>query len=133
MPESEPTVIPLASLAPATARWIGDAGRRHAITLLTYLIVLAVVDLAGARVDPRAYAIFVVWIVANFAMAPWVARVRDDHERLTRYAFTIAADVIFLGGVYLMLDAAQWMGAIFFVHSALVAGATLVVLTMGAA
>jgi PAS domain S-box-containing protein len=125
VPELEAKVIPLATLAPATSRWIGEAGRRHSITLLTYLIVLAVVNLAGARVDPRSYIIFAVWIGTNFAMAPWAARVHDYDQRLTRYALTIAADVVFLGGVYLTLDAAQWMGAVFFVHSALVASATL--------
>ena len=125
MPESEAKVIPLTTLAPATSQWIGDSGRRHTTTLITYLIVLAVVNLAGARVDPRAYVIFLVWIGTNFVMAPWAARVHDYDQRLTRYALTLAADIVFLGGIYLILDAAQWMGAVFFVHSALVASATL--------
>jgi PAS domain S-box-containing protein len=125
VPESDAKIIPLATLVPATSRWIGDAGRRHAITLGTYLIVLTVVNLAGAKVDPRTYIIFLVWIGTNFVMAPWAARVHDYDQRLNRYALTLAADVVFLGGIYVMLDAAQWMGAVFFVHSALVASATL--------
>ncbi len=119
---SKPAVAPV---APATARWIGEAGRRHTITLVSYLVVLAVVNVAGAHVDPRCYLFFAAWIGINFVMAPWAARVHDYNQRLTRYATTIAIDVVFLGLLYLFLDAAQWMGAVFFVHSALVASATL--------
>src|ERR1019366_3108267 len=42
-----------------------------------------------------------------------------------RYASTVAMDVVFLGAVYYFLDAAQCLGAVFFIHSALVAAATL--------
>jgi PAS domain S-box-containing protein len=125
VPDSTAKILPVANLAPATSQWIGEAGRRHSITLITYLLVLAAVDLAGARVDPRAYLIFAAWIGTNFVMAPWAVRVFDYDRRVTRYAMTIAVDVVFLGGVYLTLDAAQWMGAVFFLHSALVASATL--------
>ena len=78
MPESEAKVIPLTTLAPATSQWIGDSGRRHTTTLITYLIVLAVVNLAGARVDPRAYVIFLVWIGTNFVMRSEERRVGKE-------------------------------------------------------
>ncbi len=98
---------------------------RHTSTLLVYLVVVALGNLLGARVDYRTYIVMGVWIGLNLIVAPWAARPHDYKTRLRRYAMTLAMDVVFLGAVYYFVDAAQWLGAVFFIHSALVAAATL--------
>ncbi len=98
---------------------------RHTSTLLVYLVILIAGNFFGARVDYRTYVVLGVWIGANLIVAPWAARPNDYAVRLRRYAMTLAMDVIFLGAVYYFVDAAQWLGAVFFIHSALVASATL--------
>ena len=115
----------LAATEPATSRWISEATARHTGTLLVYLVILWVGALAGAKVDYRTYIVMGVWIGLNLIVAPWAARPNEYAVRLRRYAMTVAMDVIFLGGVYYFVDAAQWLGAVFFIHSALVAAATL--------
>jgi PAS domain S-box-containing protein len=98
---------------------------RHTSTLLVYLVILALGNFLGARVDYRTYIVMGVWIGMNLIVAPWAASPHDYAVRLRRYAMTLAMDVIFLGAVYYFVDAAQWLGAVFFIHSALVASATL--------
>jgi len=98
---------------------------RHTSTLLVYLVIVGIGNLLGARVDYRTYIVMGVWIGMNLIVAPWAARPHDYKIRLRRYAMTLAMDVIFLGAVYYFVDAAQWLGAVFFIHSALVASATL--------
>ncbi|MGH7656471.1 MAG: hybrid sensor histidine kinase/response regulator [Gemmatimonadaceae bacterium] len=125
MPEdSQPNTI-LAATEPATSRWISEATARHSGTLLVYLAILGVGRLVGARIDARAYLVLVVWIGVNLIVAPWAARPHEYVTRLRRYALTLAIDVVFLGAVYYFIDAAQWLGAVFFIHSAIVASATL--------
>jgi PAS domain S-box-containing protein len=115
----------LAAIEPATSRWIGEAKTRHAVTLLSFTALMAVGSLLGIRVDWKAFATMLVWIGINFLMAPWASRPNTFEQRLRRYAITIVVDVVMLGFVYLFLDAAQWIGIVFFLHSALVASATL--------
>jgi signal transduction histidine kinase/ActR/RegA family two-component response regulator len=115
----------LTAMEPATSRWITEATARHSGTLLVYAAVLALGNALGATVDRRTYIVFAVWIGLNLIIAPWAARPTEYASRLRRYAMTIAMDVVFLGAVYYFLDAAQWLGAVFFIHSALVAAATL--------
>ena len=125
MPEdSQPNTI-LAATEPATSRWISEATARHSGTLLVYLAILGFGKLIGAKIDARAYGVLVVWIGLNLVVAPWAARPHEYITRLRRYAFTLAIDVVFLGAVYYYIDAAQWLGAVFFIHSAIVASATL--------
>ncbi len=119
------TSRPLATIEPATSRWINEATARHTITLGVYTLLLALGRLAGVNVDWRTFATMGLWITTNLVMAPWAARPHDFATRLWRYACTLAIDVAFLGAIYLFLDAAQWIGAVFFMHSALVASATL--------
>jgi PAS domain S-box-containing protein len=121
----EHPVQPLAAIAPATSRWIREAERRHTITLFVCVLVIAAVNAAGAHVDWRTYVVMGAWIGINLVVAPWAARPHDFTTRLRRYGMTVVMDVLFLGGVYLFLDAAQWVGAVFFIHSAIVAAATL--------
>lgn len=125
MPEdSQPTTI-LAATEPATSRWINEATARHTSTLLVYVAVLALGNMLGAQVDYRTYVVLGAWIGLNLIVAPWAARPNEYSTRLRRYALTIAMDVVFLGGVYYFIDAAPWLGAVFFMHGALVAAATL--------
>ena len=77
------------------------------------------------KIDTRTYIVLVVWIGVNLVVAPWAARPNEYITRLRRYALTLAIDVVFLAAVYYFLDAAQWLGAVFFIHSAIVAAATL--------
>jgi PAS domain S-box-containing protein len=122
--DSQPNPI-LAATEPATSRWISEATARHSGTLLVYLALIAIGNLFGAKVDGRTYLVLVVWIGLNFVIAPWAARPLEYPTRLRRYAMTLVVDVIFLGAVYYYIDAAQWLGAVFFIHSAIVASATL--------
>ncbi len=122
--ESQPNTI-LAATEPATSRWISEATARHTATLLVYLALVVLGNAFGAMVDYRTYVVLVLWIVLNLIVAPWAARPHDYATRLKRYAMTLAMDVVFLGAVYYFIDAAQWLGAVFFIHSALVAAATL--------
>ena len=116
---------PLAAIAPATSRWIDDALGRHTVTLLCYVAGIAFTGAIGVRVDWHTYVVMAVWIGSNLFIAPWAARPHDFQKKLTRYAWTIVMDVLFLGVVYYYLDAAQWLGMVFFIQSALVASATL--------
>ncbi len=115
----------LAATEPATSRWISEATARHTSTLLVYLAIVWVGSLLGAQVDRRTYIVMGVWIAMNLIVAPWAARPNDFAVRLRRYAMTIVMDIVFLAGVYYFIDAAQWLGVIFFIHGALVAAATL--------
>ena len=115
----------LAATEPATSRWISEATARHTGTLLVYVALVIAGNALGARVDRWVYVVFGAWIGLNLVIAPWAARPHDYATRLRRYAFTVAIDVLFLGALYYLLDAAQWLGAVFFIHSALVAAATL--------
>jgi PAS domain S-box-containing protein len=121
----EQQVRPLAAIAPATSRWIREAAARHTITLVVCVLLIAAADAAGAQVDWRTYAVMGAWIGVNLVIAPWAARPHDFTTRLRRYGMTLVVDILFLGVVYLFLDAAQWLGAVFFIHSALVASAML--------
>jgi PAS domain S-box-containing protein len=115
----------LAATEPATSRWISEATARHTSTLLVYLVIVWIGNLLGAEVDGRTYIVLGVWIGLNLIVAPWAARPNDFALRLRRYAMTVVMDIVFLGVVYYFIDAAQWLGAIFFIHGALVAAATL--------
>ncbi len=121
---SGPNTI-LAATEPATSRWISEATARHTGTLLVYLAVIGLGALLGATVDYRTYIVLGSWAGLNLIIAPWAARPNEYATRLRRYAWTLVMDVVFLGGVYYFIDAAQWLGAVFFIHSALVAAATL--------
>jgi PAS domain S-box-containing protein len=122
--DAQPNTI-LAATEPATSRWISEATARHSGTLLVYLGILGLGNLLGAKIDGRTYFVLVVWIGVNLLVAPWAARPHEYITRLRRYALTLAIDVVFLGAVYYFLGAAQWLGAVFFIHSAIVASATL--------
>jgi PAS domain S-box-containing protein len=115
----------LATLEPATSRWIATATRRRFWTILVCVAIIAAGQATGARIDGRAYIALAAWIGANLFMGPWAARPYEFPTRLKRYAMTIAVDVVILGAVYLFLDATQWLGAVFFMNAALVASATL--------
>lgn len=125
MPDDSPPNTILAATEPATSRWISEAAARHTATLLVYVVLVVLGNLLGAHVDVRTYLVFGVWIALNLIVAPWAARPHEYTTRLRRYAMTVVMDVVFLGAVYYFLDAAQWLGAVFFIHSALVAAATL--------
>jgi PAS domain S-box-containing protein len=98
---------------------------RHGVTLAIAGLVIAGAHLAGARVDWRVYAVLAVWIGANVFMARWALRPAGYADRLRRYAWTIVADVLFLAATYVFLDAAQYIGAVFFAYMGLVASASL--------
>jgi len=125
LPEAAQQNTVLAATEPATSRWISEATARHSGTLLVYLAILAIGNLFGAKVDVRAFLVLIVWILLNLVIAPWAARPLEFSTRLRRYAWTLVVDVLFLGAVYYYVDAAQWLGAVFFIHSAIVASATL--------
>ncbi len=116
---------PLAALEPATSRWISEASTRHSVTLGAFTMIIALSQVAGLKIDWRIYLVMGAWIGLNLLMAPWAARPHAFGVRINRYALTIVADVIMLGAAYVFLDAAQWLGAVFFIYSALVATATL--------
>ncbi|MBI3567833.1 MAG: PAS domain S-box protein [Gemmatimonadetes bacterium] len=116
---------PLAALEPATSRWIAEATTRHSATLGIFTAVIALSQLAGLAIDWRTYVVMASWIALNFVMAPWASRPHAFEVRLRRYALTVVADVVMLGAVYVFLDAARWLGAVFFLYNALVASATL--------
>ena len=115
----------LATLEPATSRWIATAAGRRSRIILACTAMIAVAQLSGMRIDLRAYVALFGWIGATFVMAPWAARPPEFARRLRRYAFTLVIDVLLLGAVYVFLDASQWLGAMFFMNAALVASATL--------
>ena len=115
----------LATLEPATSRWIVTATGRRARTVLVCAGIIAAGQFAGVRVDTRAYLVLAAWIGANFVMGPWASRPDEFPLRLRRYALTLAVDVLLLGAAYVFLDAAQWLGALFFMNTALIASATL--------
>ncbi|HEY2850049.1 MAG TPA: PAS domain S-box protein, partial [Gemmatimonadaceae bacterium] len=125
MPDASQQNTILAATEPATSRWISEATARHSGTLLVYLGILGLGNLLGARVDARAFVVLIVWILLNLVIAPWAARPVEFASRLRRYAWTLVVDILFLGAVYYYIDAAQWLGAVFFIHSAIVASATL--------
>src|SRR5258708_36762935 len=75
--------------------------------------------------DWRPYVLISAWIAAGLLMSPWAAHPHDFAKRLRRYAVTVIVDVFFLGALYLFLEATQWLGAVFLIHSALVASATM--------
>jgi len=116
---------PLAALEPATSRWINEATTRHSVTLGGFTVIIALAQLAGLAIDWRTYVVMGLWIGLNLLMAPWASRPHAFEVRLRRYALTIVADVVMLGFVYIFLDAAQWLGSVFFMYSALVSTATL--------
>jgi len=111
--------------APGLSPWIGASAGRHNLSLLICTAAIVGADLFGANVDWRTYAVMAAWIGTNTVVAAWAARPGDYAERLRRYAWTIVADVLFLGAAYFFLDAAHYLGAVFFAHMALVASATL--------
>jgi PAS domain S-box-containing protein len=121
----EHPVPPLTAVAPVTSRWIREATARRTVTLLAALVVIALAHGIGVRVDWRAYAVLGAWLGVNLVIAPWASKPYDFAKRLRRYGMTVVVDVFFLGAVYLFMDAAQWIGAVFFMHSGLVASATL--------
>jgi PAS domain S-box-containing protein len=125
LPDTPKTNTILAATEPATSRWISEATTRHTTTLLVYVALVGLGNIFGAKVDVRTYVVFGVWIAVNLVVAPWAARPNEYSSRLRRYAATVVIDVLFLGAVYYFIDAAQWLGAVFFIHSALVAAATL--------
>ena len=104
---------------------MSTAQTRRARVLLLGLALFAACQLGGMNLDWHAYLALGVWLVANLVMAPWAIRPAEFSRRIKRYAVTIAADVLLLGGLYLALDAVQWLGVGFFVNSALIASATL--------
>ena len=87
--------------------------------------IMLLAQIAGLRIDWRAYLAMAVWLAANYVMAPWAVRPADFSQRRRRYAVTIVVDVLVLSVLYLSLDAVQWLGIGLFVNSALVASATL--------
>ncbi len=111
--------------APAIAGWMAASGPRHGVTLTIAGLVIAGAHLAGARVDWRVYGVLALWIATNAFVARWALRPVAYGDRLRRYAWTIVADVLFLGATYYVLDAAQYMGVVFFAYMGLVASATL--------
>ena len=111
--------------APAISRWIAQSRERHYVTLMVATAIIALVDLFGASADWRVYIVMAVWIGVNGLMAPWAARPVSYDSRVWRYGCTLAIDVLFLGGAYYFLDAAQYLGVVFFAHQALTASATL--------
>ncbi len=123
MPPPPPTPDPL--IQPSTSRWIREATARHTITLTICTVFMALGSLFGLRLDWRIYLLMGSWIAINLVVAPWAARPIEFDARLRRYAMTVVMDVLFLGGAYALMDGAQWIGAVFFMHSALVASATL--------
>ena len=125
MPPSSSTSTQSAPDQPSTSGWISEATVRHTTTLLICVVFLAAGNLVGIRVSLRAFALFGVWIALTLVWTPWAIKPHDVEVRVKRYALTLVMDVVFLGGAYIFLDGAQWLGAAFFMHSALVASATL--------
>lgn len=116
---------PDAYAVPSISRWIRDAGKRHGITLALATVVIVVTDVFAATVDLRVYLAMAAWIGTNVLMSRWTERVPSFDARLARYAWTIVIDVVFLGVVYFFLDAAHYLGVVFFAHMAITASATL--------
>ncbi len=116
---------PLAALSPATSRWIRGATLRRTTTLLVAAFLVALCQWFGLVVDWRTYAVLAAWLGANLVMGPWAAHEHDFAKRLRRYAVTIVVDVLFVGALYLILEATQWLGAVFMFYGALVASATM--------
>lgn len=124
VPGSNTPSLGLDTAEPSTSRWIARGVRRHVVTLTFFLIGIGLVDALGAQVDRRAYALMALWIAVTLAVGGWAATPYAFPYRVRRFAFTMVLDVVFLGLLYLVLDAAQFLGAPFFVYSALVAVAT---------
>lgn len=114
-----------ASAAPAISRWIAQSGGRHFVILILGLGVIGAADALGARIDWRAYALVVFWVVENALISRWVAAARDYDARVRRYGVSVLGDVVLLAVMYLVLDAVQYAGAVFFAHMVLIASATL--------
>lgn len=125
MPPSTASDQRAAPIQPSTSGWISEATVRHTTTLLICVVFLVAGRLVGINVSLRAFALFGVWIALTLIWTPWATKSHDLEVRLKRYAFTLVMDIAFLGGAYIFLDGAQFLGAAFFVHSALVASATL--------
>lgn len=87
--------------------------------------VIGAADALGARVDWRAYALIVFWVVENALISRWVAAAPDYDARVRRYGVSVLGDVVLLAVMYLVLDAVQYAGAVFFAHMVLIASATL--------
>lgn len=98
---------------------------RHAVTIVLATLVIVVADLLGASVDVRTYLVMGVWIGVNVIVSRWAGRPIEYDQRVRRYGWTIAVDVIFLAAAYVFLDAAHYLGVVFFAHQALVASSTL--------
>lgn len=113
------------TLKPAVSNWIDGSATRHYVTLIASVLCVGLVDLLGARVDWRVYAVMGAWVAVNAIMSRWARKPAAFEQRLSRYGVTIAIDVIFLGVAYVFLDAAQYLGIAFFAHMAVVASTTL--------
>jgi PAS domain S-box-containing protein len=123
---SSPPSPPRLTLAEqATSRWIAQAGARHGVTLIVTALTLLACDLLGASVDPRVYIVFAIWYGVNHLDGKWAAAPSDYDTRLVRYAWTLAIDVTFLGGVYFFLNATQILSVGFFVLMVAAASAVL--------
>lgn len=125
VPGTNTPSLGLDAAEPATSRWIARGVSRHIATLTVLLTGIGLVDALGARIDRRAYALMALWMAVTLVVGGWAAKPLRVSIRLRRYAFTLVLDVLFLGWLYLVLNAAQFLGAPFFVYSALVAMATL--------
>ncbi len=98
---------------------------RHAVTIVASAAVIFAADLFGARVDIRTYALMATWVVVNIVASRWAVQPADYERRLRRYAWTVVIDVLFLAAAYVLIDAAAYLGVVFFAHMVLVASSTL--------
>jgi hypothetical protein len=104
---------------------MAQSGGRHFVTLILGLGVIGASNALGARVDWRAYAVIAFWVLENAVLSRWVTRAADFEARVRRSAVTILGDVVLLAVMYVVLDAVQYAGAVFFAHMLLIASATL--------
>jgi len=98
---------------------------RHAVTIVFATLVIVGGDLLGASIDLRTYLVMGTWIGVNVVISRWANSPIEYDQRVHRYGWSIAVDVIFLAAAYVFLDAARYLGVVFFAHQALVASSTL--------
>lgn len=115
----------IASLEPVTRQWIAEANVRRTVVLGSILALLTVAGLLGLKVSPWAYVALMTWITIGLLLSPWAVRGHPPKRRQARYLATLAIDLVAMTVVYWLAHGAEWLGALPFFYSALIANSTL--------
>lgn len=113
------------SLEPVTRQWIAEASVRRTVVLSSVLVLLTLVGLFGLEVNPWAFGTLALWIIVGLLLSPWAVRGGSPKVRRQRYLVTLAVDVLAMTAVYWLAHGVQWLGALPFFYSALIANSTL--------